>query len=53
MIKTSMTLIFILIFLLAIFTFAFMVLFQEAKIGVTVATSYWKSFRAMWDELIP
>ena len=53
MIITSMTLIFILIFLLAIFAFAFMVLFQEVKTGVTIATEYWKSFRAMWDELIP
>ena len=41
------------IFILSILAFAFMVLFQEVKINTTVATEYWKSFRAMWDELIP
>jgi hypothetical protein len=53
MIKTSMSLMFIIIFLLAIFAFSFMILFQEVKTGVTNAQEYWKSFRAMWDELIP
>ena len=53
MIKTSMSLMFIIIFILAIFAFSFMILFQEVKTGVTNAQEYWKSFRAMWDELIP
>lgn len=48
-----MSLMFIIIFLLAIFAFSYMVMFQEVKTGVTNAPEYWKSFRAMWDELIP